>query len=600
MWSLMILVPALLAVLAWWLSRLAFTPVRAYLDGLAPDHEVETYDPAFHARVLANLRWAARLLAAMALGIAVAGRRVLTFSSFRAEGGGWASFRADLSKGIGDLSKRTSNTHKRVVLLVIIVGAILRIVMLRKAVIYDEAFTYVYYAVRPVQVILSDYSYPNNHILHTLLVKLSTAVLGLGTVSLRLPALLAGIAVMPLFYAFTRAMFNRYIALLAVSFVAASGVLIEYSALARGYSLTWMFMVMGWMAGRHFVKTNNNVSALLVAVFNALGMWTITSMIYISLSTYIWLVFYLIFTYDSSLSKRMYRLVMSMMLFALLTFVLYSPVIIVHGLGQLFYHPTMGDNSWEHFLATHQESSFELWAYFNDTASTWVSLVGFLGLVYSAYISSKFRLLALATLLGTVPMVVIQSMVAPPRVWGFTLFIFHLSSAIALFYLLKLLQEVAFKKLAKRTRTLVASLIVLAGMGWLGMKGIQDRLERFPDAREIVLHLRPLLRQGDRLLAEFPYEAPVEFYCQALGLPRAAMYDGPVPGSVLYVVVSPGDDQTPESVMRHYDLLPESFDTPELVQDRKRSEVYAARMHGGRTALVDRPLSPWSAPSDRR
>lgn len=586
MWSLLILVPALLAVMAWWLSRWGFVPTRAYLDGLAPDHAVDTYDAAFHARVQVNLRWAARWLGVLAVGLAVAGRRLLRASTGDPTSA-WARFRTDLSKGVGDLSKRTSATHKRVVLLVLLVGVVLRVVVLFQPVIYDEAFTYVYYAVRPVQVILSDYSYPNNHILHTLLVKLSTSLFGVGASSLRLPALLAGILAMPLFYAFVRAMFNRYIALLALSFVAASGVLIEYSALARGYSLTWMFMLLGWLAGRHFVKTNNSVSAVLVALFNALGMWAVTSMIYIAEATYIWLFLYLIFNYDSSLNRRMYRLIMSVVLFLLFTFLLYTPVIIVHGLGQLFYHPTMGDNTWEHFLSTHQESSFELWAYINDTAATWISVLGFLGLIYAAYISSKFRLLALAILLGALPTVLIQSLVAPPRVWAYTLFIFHLSSGIALFYLLKLLQEVVFKKLAKRFRTVAAALIVLFGMSWLGMRGIQGRLERFPDAEETVRHLQPLLHPEDRLVAEFPFEAPVEFYCLALGVPRQIMYNGPAPNGTLYVVVSPADDQTPEGVMRHYDLLPERFTPPEKVQDRKHSEVWSVHPRAQMQKVVE-------------
>ena len=64
---------------------------------------------------------------------------------------------------------------------------------------------------------MSDYSHPTNHILHTLLTKLSTGILGVGPVALRLPAFLAALLSMPVFYLFARGMFNRYIALIALA-----------------------------------------------------------------------------------------------------------------------------------------------------------------------------------------------------------------------------------------------------------------------------------------------------------------------------------------------------------------------------------------------
>lgn len=93
----------------------------------------------------------------------------------------------------------------------------------------------------------------------------------------------------------------------------------------------------------------------------------------------------------------------SLGLFVVFTVVFYLPVMTVHGPAQLFHHPTMGDNSWSSFLNTHQERSFDLWAYFNDTSTTWVSLLGVVGLLDAAYISTKFRNLAFALFMGAVP-----------------------------------------------------------------------------------------------------------------------------------------------------------------------------------------------------
>ena len=574
----MVLVPALLLFLlagvAWWLSRIGYATVRGYVDGLAPDGEVETYSPAFHDRVRGNLRLLAALSAA--LGALLSPLTRLLARSLPRGGSQRGTLLGDLRKAALKLHKRTSNTHKLFVAGVLLVGGVLRIVQLQAPIIYDEAFTYVYYAVRPLPVIISDYSYPNNQILHTLLVKLSTGLFGVHLWSLRLPALLAGIAVMPLSYLFARAHFNRYIALLMMAFVASSGTLIEYSALGRGYSITWCLLLLGWLMGRHFAKTNAIGSAVLLAVINALGMWTVTTMLYVAAACYLWLLLHLLTAYDSTLTVRLQRLALSFGLFLVLSAALYTPVIVVHGLGQLFLHPTMGDNSWETFAATHQDRVFDLYAYFNDTAATWVSALGAAALVYAAYISSKFRLLLAALVLGAVPIVIAQRLVAPPRVWAYSLFVFHLGSAIALFYLLKLVQETLLPKLSKRVRTTVAALVVLAGLSWTGMAGIGDRIERFPEAAHAAEHLRGALGPKDRVMTEFPWEAPVEFHFMEEGVPIDALYRPVLPGTTLYVLVSPAREQTLGGVLLHHDQRPDALGKPERVQDWKRLEIWRA------------------------
>lgn len=493
-----------------------------------------------------------------------------------AQAGQWSAFRADLRRGWAKLSNRTSPWHKRVVWLVIAVGAGLRISQLGLGVIYDEAFTYTDYASKPVGFILSNYASPNNHILHTLLVKMSCAVFGLHLWSLRLPALLAGIVAMPLFYVFVRAMFNRYIALLSLSFVAASGALIEYSALARGYSLTWAFMLCAMLAGRHFAKSNNLVSALLVAVFNALGMWAVTTMVYAALGCYLWLFMYLWSSYDSSLRRRAVRLGLSFAAFILLTALLYAPVIVMHSVDQLFHHPTVGENTWETFVATHQDKAFELWAYFTDTATTWISIAGMAGLAYAAYISSKYRVLLIALVLGAVPLSVAQTMIGPPRVWTYILFNLHLSSGIAIFYLLKLVQERVYEGFSKRVRTVVASFIVLAGMGWLGITGMKDRLERHADAHQAADWFIGVLKTGDRVYAATPTDAPFEFYLMADGLDRSLMHRDPAPGGRTYVLVGPGDGQTLTSVLEANNQRLPAAPALMKVKDWKRLEIFAS------------------------
>lgn len=132
-------------------------------------------------------------------------------------------------------------------------------------------------------------------------------------------------------------------------------------------------------------------------------------------------------------------------------------------------------------------------------------------------------------------------MVGPPRVWTYTLFILHLSSAIALFYLLKFVQEKVYPAFAKRMRTAITTLNSLSSAcPSSGMRGIQGRIERFPEAELASTWFNGILHRGDRVLVDFPWEAPVEFHFMAAGLGRGPLFVEPTPGHALYVLVGPG------------------------------------------------------------
>ena len=69
-----------------------------------------------------------------------------------------------------------------------VIGMGIRFAHLRQPMRHDEAYTYLHYARAPLSVALSDYTYPNNHLFHTLLVWISTRVFGNSEVAIRLPA----------------------------------------------------------------------------------------------------------------------------------------------------------------------------------------------------------------------------------------------------------------------------------------------------------------------------------------------------------------------------------------------------------------------------
>lgn len=490
---------------------------------------------------------------------------------------GYAAFRRDLLTAWKRLTQRTSLRHIRFVLLVVLIGAVLRIVRMNSPITYDEALAYTNYSARSLVTVFSDYTFAGNHVLHSFLVKVSTSVFGLHLWSLRLPALLAGILVMPLFYLFARAMFNRYIALMAVALVAASGPLIEYSALARGYSLVWLFMLSALLAGRHFVKEENAVSLTLMAVFSALGMWAVPTMLYGALMVYVWTFFYLVSMYRTTTRRRSAKLFASLLLFLALSFLLYLPVITAHSLEHVMHHPSTGGNTWKVFVNDQQDQAFELWGYFNDSSTTLISILGVIGIVYAAYVSTKYRFILLALVIGTVPLVIAQRIVAPPRVWTFVLFVLHLGSAIALFYVMKAVQDRLYAGFTKRKRTAWAALLLMAVMGTLAVRATDTGPERFPDARRAVDWAAAHARPGDRLVLKYPWDAPIQFHLMERKLDVRMASVGPAQGGRLFAMVGPGDGQTMYTVLMSNNFKDTTSYHLQKVQDWKRLEIFAPR-----------------------
>ncbi len=493
------------------------------------------------------------------------------------QGGAWARFRHDLIDIKERYNKQTSGAHKRIVLLLIAVGVALRIWQALLPITPTEAFAYMDYAMRPMNVTLSDYSHPINHVFHTVLSKWSTGIFGVSLIALRLPAMLASILVLPLFYLFVRSMFNRYIALMTLALLCASPCLIELGSLAHGYSISWLCMVLALLVGRHLVRENNALSAIFLGLFLAFGMWAVPSFITAALLVLLWVLFSILSKYDRSLGERMGVLGLGLLVFMATTLLLYLPVIMVHGLDQLFSHATEEEHAWKVFSTAYPEDVLALWVWITDPSSWWAALLGFAGMVQAAYISAKYRTMIIAMIVGAVPFVLILCNAGTPWQWGYGLFFFHMGMAIGLFYLLKFVQDKIIKNFGKRSRTSWASMVLLAAFAIPGISGIEARAGRAPEAEACAEYLHTTLVQGDALCVDPHWRAMVEFELLTEGMDLAAVRGAPAPGHSMYsVFVSPGT--TLAEVHLHCREPLDRYDPPLHVKDWERMEIFAARL----------------------
>jgi len=144
---------------------------------------------------------------------------------------------------------------------------------------YDEAVTFLRAEPESILTALSYYT-PNNHLFHTFLLKLSIGLFGPFEWSIRLPAFLAGLALIPTVgYIFNR-VFGPLEGLLGAALVASSGWLICYSVNARGYTLAVLLLLWAFYAAWRTVAGRGVAWGLAAGFLAGLAVGTIPSMLW--------------------------------------------------------------------------------------------------------------------------------------------------------------------------------------------------------------------------------------------------------------------------------------------------------------------------------
>ena len=117
-----------------------------------------------------------------------------------------------------------------------IIALVLRIIGLNGELQFDEIVTLVRYIRLPAWEIIGQYGGPNNHMLYSLLAHTSIGWFGESAWSIRLPAVVFGVATIPAAYYLGRQLASRNEAFLATAFLAVSYHHIWFSQSARGYT----------------------------------------------------------------------------------------------------------------------------------------------------------------------------------------------------------------------------------------------------------------------------------------------------------------------------------------------------------------------------
>ena len=119
---------------------------------------------------------------------------------------------------------------------------------------WDETRTFDY-ATRSFAVAASAYKDPNNHVLHSLLVRVAHEVGGWNRVALRMPAFLSFCLLLPALWWFARREYGPRAAAVATALVGTSPYFVAYGTSARGYTLMLLMFATMLLCARVLVRT---------------------------------------------------------------------------------------------------------------------------------------------------------------------------------------------------------------------------------------------------------------------------------------------------------------------------------------------------------
>jgi uncharacterized membrane protein len=220
--------------------------------------------------------------------------------------------------------------HAALLAAIVLGGTLLRLRYLDVPMRYDEAFTFDAYTLSGVGHITSTYDIPNNHIFYTLLTNFTWRLFGDHLWTVRLPALLAGIALIPMSYLVARTLYDRRAGLCAAVLIATFGPLVDYSVNGRGYTLGALLMlIMLWLAAKLLRDSRPLMWAAFVTC-STLAIYTVPTMAYGVAVVAAWMAACAVW------ETRAVRLVAQLGLACAL----------VAGLSLLLYSPVLGQAGW--------------------------------------------------------------------------------------------------------------------------------------------------------------------------------------------------------------------------------------------------------------
>ena len=477
----------------------------------------------------------------------------------------------------GSSTRKSQILDSRLLLAIIIIcGLILRAGKLNSPVDYDEAYTVVEFASRSWWTVISDYSLPNNHIFHSLLVRSSLLSLGMHPWSMRIPALLAGLGMIPTAYLLGKTFYSKETGLVSAALVAFFPALVDFSANARGYTLVGLFTLLIFWLAQRAVYQPGPFRWLWMSVCSAFGLWTIPLMFYPAGAAYLWVALE-----GPRDRKFLTGWLASGLATGLLSALLYSPALIFSGwrrvLNNGFVQPVETKKFFDWLLVVRLQETWDSWTNELPWLLTAILVGGFLLSVLFHKQIGKTRWSLSILLLGWCSLLILVRrpdifdrfwswMIAPLLVW----------SAAGL---VETTRRFGIKRVSWPT---IISWLSIAGLVLnvsASLPGIPVEWAKVSNIQASASYLADQLQPGDVILAGYPNNASLWYYLKERGIPETAWLAKENANRYLVVLATNQKDQSIESIFKAYNLDPTRIDLENNIalEEYGKIKIYACK-----------------------
>jgi hypothetical protein len=440
--------------------------------------------------------------------------------------------------------------------LILLVSIFMRLFFLGQPIRYDEAYTYLNYASKPLLTGMSNYSFPNNHLFHTILVHFSYVVFGNKLWALRLPALMAGVLTVPATYAVAYRFADKDAALLASGLVACSSILIEYSTNARGYTIICLLFLLLIYLAMDLYRQHNVFVWLFFAFISAIGFYTIPTMLYPYTMVMAWLAGLIWRHYPERRREVIKDIITYSALTMFITTLFYLPAIVTTGWSSILSNPfviPLPLTSIIEKLPLNLPNLVNVW--FRDFPLVVIGLlaVGFIGfLLHLPKFHYEAGFLAACMGLGFPVVFFVQRVIPAPRIWLFMLPMVFTFCSMGL----SALTEGSF--FSARLRRALFQLVTVVVVSWTCAQVINSRsiiystqTGTFKGAEIIATTLHDKLNDGDCVLTQCPSDTILAYYFQKYGIPLTCLQNAPAACRRIFVVVNEFEHQTLKEILQN-------------------------------------------------
>ena len=398
-------------------------------------------------------------------------------------------------------------------------GCLIRLHFIGRSMRYDEAWTFLHYASRPLFEGISNYSAPNNHIFHTALVHAVYLLFGNHPWLLRLPALVAGLAIIPATYFLGAALHGRATGLLAAGFATLSAPLIDYSVNARGYTMMTFFSTAAFAIAVRVMEEPGRRGWVMLAICSILGFFTVPVMAYPYATLIIWMGLCVLTANSRKVTLR--NLLQLSLIVVVGTLILYIPMLIGGGWDFVSTNTTLAHKSWKELIESLPDFLSHYHAFLGTSVPSILQALIAVGLgavlVFRSRQHQRLRLLLPAAVCAPVLIVIAARNWPFPRI---LIYLVPLYAVIGCAGLVSLWSLSMSRWSAARSFGWAASLV---GLLFLANGLVTDRdgylSQELPNGDQIGAYIAANIRPGDAILAAASTDTPLEYYLDYYHVP---------------------------------------------------------------------------------